>query len=62
MTKFRRAKEIPKTEEKEPASLRLRKSLKAELVREAKAGGLSLSELLEAILEDYGRFLKSKEK
>jgi len=60
MTKFRRAKEIPKTEDRVPASLRIRKSLKEQLEAEAKIGKLSLSELMEAVLEDYGKFLKGK--
>lgn len=55
--KFRRAKDVDKTEERVPLACRVRKSLKKKLLLEAKAGGLSLGELVEAILDDYGLFL-----
>lgn len=55
--KFRRAKDVDKAEERVPLACRVRKSLKRKLLLEAKAGGLSLGELVEAILDDYGLFL-----
>lgn len=60
MSKFRRAKEIPKIEKKMPISCRIRGSLKASLIKEAKGSGHTLSELIEAVLEDYVAFLKEE--
>lgn len=60
MKEFRRAKDIPKSEKRTPISCRIRESLKGELAKEAVKGGHTLSELIEAILEDYGAFLKKK--
>ena len=58
MAKFRRAKEVPKAEERLPLSCRVPKSVKELLEKEAKSGNLSLGELVEAILQDYVKFLK----
>ena len=49
-------------EDRVPISARIRKSLRDDLAKEAKAAKLSFAELLENVLEDYSLFLKDNKK
>ncbi len=57
---FRHPKDMKKKEEKVPVSTRLRKTSRDCLEKSAKLHGLSLSELVEQILEDYKKWLESQ--
>lgn len=55
--KFRRAAQIKKPNPKVSIACRVSEDLRERLEDEAQSGGLTLGALIEAILEDYGRFL-----
>lgn len=59
--KFRKPKEMKPAELRVPVSARIRESLRNELLKEAKGAKLSLAELIENVLEDYGKYVRDVE-
>lgn len=57
--KFRKPKEMKPAEHRVPISARVRESLRDDLAKRAKAAKLSLGELIENVLVDYAKFLRS---
>jgi predicted HicB family RNase H-like nuclease len=58
--KFRKPTEMKqKSDGRVPLSTRLRESLRDRLQREAEKAGISLTFLVEQVLEDYVKFLES---
>jgi hypothetical protein len=60
MAKFRKPSEMTPNETRVPVSARIRESLRNDLAKMAKAHKLSLGELMENILEDYGKFIRER--
>lgn len=60
MAKFRKPNEMEASEGRVPVSLRVKKSIKERLTKEAKSAKMPLAELLENVLEDYVRFLDNR--
>jgi predicted HicB family RNase H-like nuclease len=59
--KFRLPNEMNKESgPKVPISARVRESIRNHLVKVAKKEGMSLSELIEQVIEDYAAYLKDK--
>jgi predicted HicB family RNase H-like nuclease len=57
--KFRKPKDIRPEEVRVPVSARIPESVRDFLAKEAKKHGHSLGKLIESVLEDYAKFLKS---
>ncbi|MGZ3786250.1 MAG: hypothetical protein ACXVC3_17015 [Bdellovibrio sp.] len=57
--KFRKPNEMKQKEDgRVPLSTRVRSSLREQLEKEAKKAGMSLTYLVEQVLEDYAKFLE----